>query len=174
MNRLLRDSSKPFVTRLAVVLTMLLVASTAMALDPGARAPEIGINDLEGHRIDLAGMRGHVVLVDFWATWCGPCADEMPVLERLYGSLHGDGLDVVGISQDESAGNIPGFLRQHHVSFRIAHDNGHAVAGRYGPGTMPTSFIVDRHGIVRFVHRGYRSSDAAAIEREIRQLLAEH
>lgn len=174
MNPVQSRASNAVVTRLAVILAVLLGASTAWALDPGARAPEIGLNDRDGHRVDLASMRGHVIVVDFWASWCEPCADEMPVLEALYTSLHAQGLDVVGVSQDSSAGNITSFLRRVHVTFPIVHDNGHAVADRYHPSGMPTSFIIDRHGIVRFVHRGYRAADREAIEREVRQLVAAH
>lgn len=179
MNRARAETSKSAVshkpvTRIATALAVLLVASTAMALAPGGRAPEIGLNDLSGHRVDLASMRGHVIVIDFWASWCEPCADEMPVLERLYRELHGQGLDIVGVSQDSSAGNITTFLHRIPVSFPIVHDSGHAVAGRYNPAHMPTSFIIDRHGVVRYVHNGYHAADAASIEHQVRELVAQH
>lgn len=149
----------------------LLVASSALAVDPGARAPELGANDLEGHAVTLESLRGSVVIVDFWASWCEPCADSMPVLESLYTRFRADGLRVVGVSQDRSADNIAPFLRRHPVTFPIVHDAGNAIAGRYAPPTMPTSYLIDREGVVRHVHRGFRAGDAEAIEREVRALL---
>jgi peroxiredoxin len=159
---------------IGMVLGLSLVAATAAALDAGARAPEINLPDTNGHTVNLAGLRGQVFIVDFWASWCAPCADEMPVLERLYSSHHAEGFTIVGVSQDENDAAMQGFLRQHHVSFPVARDSGHSVAGRYNPTNMPTTFIVDRHGIVRFVHRGFHARDASTIEHEVQTLLAEH
>lgn len=164
---------RPTATALGTLFATLslLLASVALAVDTGARAPEIGASDMGGNRVTIASLRGNVVIVDFWASWCEPCADSMPVLESLYTRLRGDGLRIVGVSQDRSADNIAPFLRRHPVSFPIVHDAGNAIAGRYDPPTMPTTYIIDRAGIVRHVHRGFRSGDGDAIEREVRALL---
>lgn len=153
----------------------LLVSAPARALDAGARAPEIGLASVAngGGQINLAGLRGQVFVVDFWASWCAPCADEMPVLERLYTTHRQNGFTIIGVSQDSAESNIQTFLRRIPVSFPIVLDNAHAVAGRYSPPRMPTSYIVDRRGIVRHVHAGFRSSDAGAIEREVAALVAQ-
>jgi len=166
ISRLFRPA--PALLAAAAVLTLALSAS---ALDPGARAPEIGLRDTNGNNITMASLRGNVVIVDFWASWCEPCAEEMPVLERLYTTYRGQGLRIVGVSQDRTEANMRSFLNDHRVSFPIVHDAAHAVAGRYEPPRMPSSYIVDRSGVVRHVHEGYRSGDARTIEREVRALL---
>ena len=168
-NRLLR----PIPSMLAAA-SVLAIAATAFALDVGDRAPEIGLQDLNGNQVSIASLRGNVVIVDFWASWCEPCAEEMPVLERMYGRYRQQGLRIVAVSQDRSVSNAQGFLRDHHVSFPVVHDAAHAVAGRYSPPSMPTSYIIDRSGVIRHIHRGYRSGDAAAMEREVRALLTQH
>lgn len=187
MNRPVRSSSdrpmpaKPMpakkafraLTFLLVSLALFALAATASALDPGARAPEINLRDTAGNQVTMASLRGRVVIVDFWASWCEPCADEMPVLERLYNEHRERGLTVIGVSQDRAMSNVQQFLRRVHVSFPIVLDDAHAVAGRYSPPRMPTSYIIDRRGVVRHRHDGYRSGDAATIEREVRALLDE-
>jgi peroxiredoxin len=147
--------------------------ATVEALDRGARAPEINLRDLDGRRVQMSRLRGKVVVVDFWASWCGPCREAMPALDRLYRRYRSRGLAVVGVSVDRNLSNARGFLRRVRVSFPIVHDGRHQVAGRYSPATMPTTYIVDRRGVVRHIHRGFRSGDAQRMEREIRTLLAQ-
>lgn len=159
------------VPSLLAATAVLTLALSASALDAGERAPDIGLRDLDGNNVTMSSLRGNVVIVDFWASWCEPCAEEMPVLERLYTTYRGQGLRVVGVSQDRTADNMRSFLNDHSVSFPIVHDASHAVAGRYEPPRMPTSYIVDRSGVVRHVHAGYRSGDARTMEREVRALL---
>lgn len=154
-----------------VALTIALVSASAVALDRGARAPEINARDLNGRTIRMSALRNKVVIVDFWASWCGPCREEMPVLERLYGRYKSQGLVVIGVSVDRTVGNIRQFLRRTPVTFPIVHDADHSIAGRYSPPRMPSSYVIDRRGVVRYVHEGFRSEDAAKLEREVRQLL---
>lgn len=158
----------------ATLLGLLAIAASALALDPGARAPEIGLADLGGHQVNLAGLRGRVVVVDFMASWCEPCADSMPVYQRLYTQYQARGLTIVAVSQDRSADNARDFATRHHLTFPVVFDGAHAVANRYQPPRMPTAYVIDRAGIVRHVHAGYRASEAAALESEIRTLLDQH
>ncbi|MDQ3035528.1 MAG: TlpA family protein disulfide reductase [Myxococcota bacterium] len=167
--------SRPAARVIAAVLAMigLLAAASALALDPGARAPEIGMRDLQGNQVTMASLRGRVVVVDFWASWCEPCADSMPVYQRLYDTYRERGLTIVGVSQDQRVDNARQFATRHHLGFPVVFDEGHAVANRYRPPRMPTSYVIDRGGIVRHVHAGFRAGDAAQLESQIQALLAQ-
>lgn len=159
-------------TALFLLVTLGLVATVA-AVDAGSRAPELGARTLDGRPIRMADLRGKVVIVDFWASWCEPCREELPALDRLYQRYREQGLVVVGVSVDRTERNARGFLRRNSVSFPIIHDEGHRIADRYSPPRMPSSYIVDRRGVIRHVHEGFRSGDERRIEREVRALLAE-
>ena len=166
----------PMRTCTSVLLAALLslsLALPALALDAGQRLPEIGLTDVSGRKVDVASLQGKVVVVDFLASWCAPCKQELPVLEKLYKKYQGQGLVVVGVSVDEELSNLQGLLKQIRVSFPVVHDAAKAVAGRYKPPRMPSSYVVDRKGIVRHVHAGFRSEDAAKLEAEIKALLAQ-
>jgi cytochrome c biogenesis protein CcmG/thiol:disulfide interchange protein DsbE len=150
----------------------LLITSYVAALETGARAPALSGRALSGGQtVNLSQHRGSVVVVDFWASWCEPCADAMPALERIYQRYQGRGLVVIGVSEDRQQSNARTFLGRAGVSFPTIFDGDHAVANRYRPSTMPSTFIIDRQGIVRHVHTGFRAGDAATLERQIRDLL---
>jgi len=170
-------------TRSIVLLSCLMCALSAwhvavrpphaLAVGDGTVAPEIALRDRDGKPVNVADLKGHVVLVDFWASWCGPCREELPVLDALYKKYRAKGLVVVGVGLDHEADKLTKFLRASPISFPVVHDEKGAVANRYGPPKMPSSYLIDRRGIIRHVHAGFKASDRAQLERELNELLAE-
>jgi cytochrome c biogenesis protein CcmG, thiol:disulfide interchange protein DsbE len=147
-------------------------ASSAAASHPliGAPAPAFSLRDVSGGGEEsLAAHAGKVVLVDFWATWCQPCKQSFPAYQKLVQELGGE-LVVVAVSQDDDTKDIPAFVADTGAKFTVVWDDGKAVARSYDPPTMPTAYVVDRSGIVRFVHVGYHAGDEATLEREVRSL----
>ena len=160
-----------FVLALAVVSFG--ATPSAAALDLGTEPPPIDLPDLKGVKVDLAALKGKVVLVDFWASWCGPCREEMPVLEALFEKYAADGLVIVGINIDRSAKKMNKFLESSPVSFRIVHDPKVKVASKYEPAAMPSSYFIGRDGKLRHVHEGFRKKDAPDLEARLKTLLAQ-
>lgn len=134
-------------------------------------APDFSLTDLDGKPLSLARLRGKVVIVDFWATWCGPCRDEAPALVSLQRRLGGHGLQLVGISMDDNATPVRKFVREYHVNYPVA--VGDADLGRrYGTVLgLPVKILVDRDGRIAARHTG--AVDATALEHEVKSLLAE-
>jgi peroxiredoxin len=137
----------------------------------GAPAPGFELRDVTGGGDQsLEAYAGKVLIVDFWATWCEPCKQSFPAYQKLVSQLGGD-LVVLGISQDDDAKGIPAFLSETGAKFPVVWDDGKAVAKSYDPPTMPTAYLIDKSGIVRFVHVGYRAGDEATLEDEVRSLM---
>jgi thiol-disulfide isomerase/thioredoxin len=137
----------------------------------GAAAPGFDLLAPDAkHKISLASYAGKVVVVDFWATWCTPCHDSFPAYERI-AEKFGSKVAVIGISVDEDPAGIPKFAQETGAKFPLAWDDGQVTAKSYQPPTMPTSFVVDATGIVRFVHSGFHSGEEQELESEISSLL---
>ena len=116
----------------------------------GDRPPEVRLQSVDGKTVTLADLRGKVVLVHFWATWCPPCVEEIPTLERFSQQVFGTDIVVLAISVDESADALKTFLEKNKVHFPVLRDPGGKKAGNYGTTKFPETYVVGRDGIVRY------------------------
>lgn len=133
-------------------------------------APAIWLDSLTTHgKASLPA--GKVVVVHFWATWCGPCAKSFPMLQALYAKYKGRGLEVAAISVDDEKSGIADFARRHGANFPVAWDDGHRVAQAYQVDTMPSTMLVDQNGNVARTFQGYHDGQDAELEGEIKALL---
>ncbi len=144
-------------------------------LRAGAKAPAFALAALSGGEVGLGDLRGRVVFVNFWATWCPPCRDEAPALERLYRSLRGEGFEVLGVSIDDAGARaaIEGFRAEYGLSFPLLVDADRSAYRAFQATGVPETFLVDREGrlIERFV--GPRDWDEPRYAHAIRALLAD-
>ncbi len=165
------DSRAPRALLLALCLAALPGLANA-GWKVGDALPELGGFQLDGQ---LPGpLRGRVLLVDFWASWCAPCKASFPVMEALHRQYGGRGLVVLVVNVDEKNTALESFLKKNPVSFAVVQDAAHKLVAAADVATMPTSFLVDRTGRVRFLHSGFRgTATRKAYEQEIELLLKE-
>ena len=157
-----------FVAALAVV-AVLAASDWAYAQKP---APAIDAKDTVGVLWNAQSIKGKVVLLDIWASWCGPCKQEMPLLESLYRKHKAQGLVVIGVSVDESKRAMAQFVKDLGVTFPIIHDPEHEIAARYKPTKMPSSYVIGRDGTLAFAHNGFKASDKKKITAAVEKALA--
>ncbi len=120
----------------------------------------------------LPNTAGKVVLVDFWASWCGPCKASFPALARLHQKYAGKGLVIIGIGVDDDPAKHKAFIAKQQVPFTLVHDSQQKAVAFFSPSTMPTSYLVDRKGIIRFLHSGFKGAKTEAeYAQEIESLL---
>jgi cytochrome c biogenesis protein CcmG/thiol:disulfide interchange protein DsbE len=155
---------------LAVGLALILMGEEVPApLARGVTAPGFELPTPDGNgRISLDSLRGQVVLVNFWATWCKPCEDEMPAMERLYQSLRDEGFEMLAVSVDEDPAVVSAFRKRLRLSFPILMDPTQVVARRYQTTGFPETVLVDQRGIVVERYVGPRDWDAPVYEERIR------
>ena len=137
----------------------------------GAAAPSFELSSPNGkQKVSLASYAGKVVVVDFWATWCTPCHESFPAYQRI-AEKYGGKVAVIGISVDEDPAGIAKFAKETGAKFPLVWDDGQITSKSYQPPTMPTSYVIDASGIVRFVHSGFHSGEEHEIETELDSLL---
>jgi peroxiredoxin len=136
----------------------------------GEPAPDFNLAARKGGPASLSAYAGRVVLIDFWATWCEPCRRSFPEYQALLGR-HGDGLVVLGISEDDEDDGIDRFIEETGTTFPVAWDGDKTLAQRYRISSMPTLFIIDKNGLIRYVHAGFRPGDEASVDAAIKSLM---
>jgi peroxiredoxin len=143
----------------------------------GRKAPDFSVAAVANGKgsVSLASLRGKVVLVDFWGTFCEPCKKSFPKLQDLYTKYSADGFTIVGISEDEAddKDKIPGFASSFGAKFALGWDEDKTVAHAYKPQTMPSSFVIDKKGVVRYAHVGFHDGEETEVEKEIKDLLGQ-
>ena len=135
----------------------------------GGPAPEIALKDLQGQEVRLSDLRGKVVLLNFWATWCKPCKEEMPAMQAAYDKLRDEGLVVLAVNELEDVQRVAEHVRSHGHTFPVVMDHDNRIANRYGVVGLPASFLIDRQGIVR-----ERVSGSLLTEQRIADMVARY
>lgn len=142
----------------------------------GGRLPALTVKTFDGDELDLGALDGKVVLLDIWASWCAPCKEELPLLDAMAARLKRKGVTVVAVSIDENRDDAVQFLhaRSKPWSLSLAHDPDAHVADALKPPKMPTSYIVDRRGVIQHINEGFDRADAATIESRLTDLAAQN
>ena len=135
-------------------------ASKPVPPKAGAPAFEFTLKDLQGRSVSLSDFRGKKVMLNFWATWCGPCRVEIPSMVKLYDEFHDQGLEIVAVNLREDAAKVEQFVRQYDMRFVVLLDKGGVVGANYFVRGIPTSIFVDDEGIIQNVHVGTLSESA--------------
>jgi peroxiredoxin len=158
------------IAALAAVLTLALPALLGVA---DVRAPAFSLQSVRGGSVSLAQFKGDVVMINFWASWCGPCRQEMPLLDSIYKQYRDMGFTLLGVNVEPDAGSADAWLKKTPVSYPILFDPKSQVSQLYQVQAMPTTVIIDRQGIVRYVHSGYLPGDENQYMNSIRSLIVQ-
>ena len=158
----------------SVFAMTMLVASLAYAATVSGPAPNFTLQSNAGGQVSLASLKGKVVMVNFWATWCVPCRQEMPHLEALYEKYNGLGFELLAVNVEKNnAEGARKWLQETPVTFPVLFDPENQVTKLYKVQTMPSTVIIGRDGTMRFMHNGYKPGYENDYQTQVRALLRE-
>jgi len=155
-----------------ITLFVLLTTDVAFALEAGDRAPAFAAPALRGGgTVELSKYRGKVVYLDFWASWCAPCLTAIPEIEAMRSEFPATEFQIIAVNLDQKTKKALRFLSKNPIGYPSASDPKGLLPDQFGVDTMPTSYLIDREGVIRYVHRGFQRGDGAKLRHEIRALL---
>jgi peroxiredoxin len=155
------------------LLTSALLALASIAAQAAAPAPDFTLKTAAGPNLRLAEQRGQVVMVNFWATWCAPCKQEMPHLNALYDKYRNTGFVLLGVNVDDDPAKAVAEAAKLGIKFPVLLDTAKTVSKAYALNAMPTTVVIDRDGRVRHVHQGYRNGMEQLYDQQVRALVKE-
>jgi len=157
-----------------LLFSLFLFSESIFAVSTGEAAPAcLSNNFYNDQALDLSNYKGKVIYLDFWASWCPPCKSSFPSLNKLHQELHSQGVEVIAINLDEEKTDAEYFLKQTPVNFYISYDKEGNCPKAYDVMAMPSSYIIDKKGIVREVHLGFDEDNLKDIRSSILTLLSE-
>ena len=157
----------------SLVLSVLAASSLAASGLAGQPAPDFALKSSTGENLRLSEYRGDVVMINFWATWCGPCRQEMPLLDELYLRYQRVGFNLLGVNIDDDSSRAMKMISELGVSFPVLFDARKEVSKLYDVDAMPVTVLVDREGNVRYIHEGYKPGYENTYLDQVRSLLRE-
>jgi peroxiredoxin len=157
---------------IALIAMTLFMSSAAPAAKPGDRAASFDLPRVDGSgNLSLESLRGKWVYLDFWATWCDPCLSAVPALENLRKEFPADQFQVLAVNLDKKVSKARKFMKRKNIGYPSVSDPKGRTPEQFGLETMPTSYLIDPKGVVRYVHKGFRKGDIEAIREEIARSL---
>lgn len=162
-----------YVKYVFAVMLLVSLSGTAAAFGAGESAPDFALASSTGKNVRLKELRGQVVLLNFWASWCGPCRQEMPLLDDIYKKYSKLGFVILGINVEQDNSKAKTYLHDVPVTFPILYDPKNELTKTYNVNAMPTTVIIDRNGKVRYIHAGYKPGYEDTYKQQIKGLLKE-
>ena len=156
---------------IVAAMALSLSAAIAAAVEPGSPAPSFDASTFDNKPIRLADYRGKVVFVDFWASWCSPCRQALPLYDKLSGEFPATDFAVVAVNVDENAADAKKFMAEHPVKYTIVQNPKGDIPKAFGIDGMPSSYLIDRDGTIRDRHVGFEPKDIDALRGEIAKLI---
>ena len=158
---------------LGMIAAVVLATSAVSASLKQSSAPDFTLKSNGGENIRLSEYRGEVVLINFWASWCGPCRQEMPVLSELHDKYHALGFTVLGVNVEADTRKARKLLQDQPVSFPVVFDSDSVVSKQYDVVAMPSTVLIDRDGNMRYLHKGYKPGLEDVYQQQVRELVRE-
>ncbi len=166
-------SCNPLRFWLGIIAAVFMATSAVSAGLKQTNAPDFTLKSATGENLRLSEYRGDVVLINFWASWCGPCRQEMPVLSELHDKYASLGFTVLGVNVESDTTRAKKLLKDTPVSFPVVFDSESLVSKQYNVVAMPSTVLVDRDGNMRYLHKGYKSGLEDVYQQQVRTLIRE-